>query len=65
MNNIDLIKFNSKYSLDYINSNYILSRLRGVFLVIKEEDVNKVLESGVENMSEQEFSDYVDDYLDQ
>lgn len=65
MNNIDLIKFNSKYSLDYINSNYILSRLRGVFLVIKEEDVNKVLESGVENMSEQEFSDYVDDYQNQ
>lgn len=65
MNNIDLIKFNSKYSLDYINSNYILSRLRGVFLVIKEEDVDKVLESGVENMSEQEFSDYVDDYQNQ
>ena len=63
MTNANTLKFRAKYSLDYLNGSYILTRLRGNSYHILEEDIDEVLSAGIVNMTEEEFQSYMDDLL--
>ena len=64
MTNTSKIKFGAKYSLKYMNGIYVLSGFNHVkSLKITEEVITDVLESGLENFSEQEWYDFVEENM--
>ena len=58
MTNIQLIKFNAKYKLNYVNNRYQLSGFSHMESIhLNEYQINEVLDA-IPDMNEEEFKDY-------
>jgi len=65
MSNTDVIRFEAKFNLKYMNGNYLLSgftHIKGIQMNEKEFDI--VMSSGIERMNEKEWDVFVEDYPD-
>jgi hypothetical protein len=63
MTNTQLIKFNAKYLVHYLNETYVITGFRNKSLHIKETELEQVIEEIVD-LTEKQFLDYIQDRKD-
>ena len=63
MTNIEILLFNTKYSLNYMNGLYSISGFDHIKTIrVKEEDIKETIEK-IHSLNKEEFEDFMLDFI--